>query len=545
MQIPPSFSTGQMSNTIIPHEEFLQTWSTTLEGYQKVKLSGIDVDGVLRGKLISKDKFLSAIKSDGLGWCSVIFGWDIHDRTYLPELKISNRSNGYKDILARVDLDSFRLIPWESSGSRTPFFLIDFFDPSSSTTTPICACPRGLLKGILKRLADYKDGFKAVAGIEVSSFLLFSLPSILNLLTSILSLSDLVRILSIQGYRFPRSFFGQVRVQKVDQSLATVSTETPQSIKDKNFTNLCPLTVGMHGYSLLRPSLNQEYFDALFNNSLDFGIPIEGHHTETGPGVYETALEYQEALRMADNAALFKLTAKSVGMKYGIIPSFMAKPYSHLPGCSGHIHISLWNKTGENVFQGTQSDPSWPEHTSRISIEAEQFIAGLMTCLSDIIPCLIPTINGYKRLVEGFWAATQVSWGLDSRLASVRIIAPPNCDPKATRLEVRVPGADMNPHYALAAILAAGFYGIQHELSLKDFPPVSGSSTSSSKSPTTNALPSTLQEATQRFMRVDSKARVILGDEFVDHFGRTRENEWKLYTQAVTNWELERYLELA
>ncbi|KAI7937133.1 hypothetical protein MJO28_016032 [Puccinia striiformis f. sp. tritici] len=494
MQIPPSFSTGQMSNTIIPHEELLQTWSTTLEGYQKVKLSGIDVDGVLRGKLISKDKFLSAIKSDGLGWCSVIFGWDIHDRTYLPELKISNRSNGYKDILARVDLDSFRLIPWESSGSRTPFFLIDFFDPSSSTTTPICACPRGLLKGILKRLADYKDGFKAVAGIEYEYF--------------------------------------QFK-------------ETPQSIKDKNFTNLCPLTVGMHGYSLLRPSLNQEYFDALFNNSLDFGIPIEGHHTETGPGVYETALEYQEALRMADNAALFKLTAKSVGMKYGIIPSFMAKPYSHLPGCSGHIHISLWNKTGENVFQGTQSEPSWPEHTSRISIEAEQFIAGLMTCLSDIIPCLIPTINGYKRLVEGFWAATQVSWGLDSRLASVRIIAPPNCDPKATRLEVRVPGADMNPHYALAAILAAGFYGIQHELSLKDFPPVSGSSTSSSKSPTTNALPSTLQEATQRFMRVDSKARVILGDEFVDHFGRTRENEWKLYTQAVTNWELERYLELA
>ncbi|POW12876.1 hypothetical protein PSTT_04192 [Puccinia striiformis] len=442
MQIPPSFSTGQMSNTIIPHEELLQTWSTTLEGYQK----------------------------------------DIHDRTYLPELKISNRSNGYKDILARVDLDSFRLIPWESSGSRTPFFLIDFFDPSSSTTTPICACPRGLLKGILKRLADYKDGFKAVAGIEYEYF--------------------------------------QFK-------------ETPQSIKDKNFTNLCPLTVGMHGYSLLRPSLNQEYFDALFNNSLDFGIPIEGHHTET------------EALRMADNAALFKLTAKSVGMKYGIIPSFMAKPYSHLPGCSGHIHISLWNKTGENVFQGTQSEPSWPEHTSRISIEAEQFIAGLMTCLSDIIPCLIPTINGYKRLVEGFWAATQVSWGLDSRLASVRIIAPPNCDPKATRLEVRVPGADMNPHYALAAILAAGFYGIQHELSLKDFPPVSGSSTSSSKSPTTNALPSTLQEATQRFMRVDSKARVILGDEFVDHFGRTRENEWKLYTQAVTNWELERYLELA
>lgn len=81
-----------------------------------------------------------------------------------------------------------------------------------------------------------------------------------------------------------------------------------------------------------------------------------------------------------------------------------------------------------------------------MSLEAEQFIAGLISCLPDIIPCLIPTINGYKRLIEGFWAATEVSWGLDSRLASVRLIAPPSCSPEATRLEVRVPGADMNPH---------------------------------------------------------------------------------------------------
>lgn len=249
---------------------------------------------------------------------------------------------------------------------------------------------------------------------------------------------------------------------------------------------------------------------------------------------------------MADNATLFKLTAKNVGMKYGIIPSFMAKPYADLPGCSGHVHISLQSiDNGANLFAGDQNDPSWPEHTSRISTKAEEFIAGLMVCLPDIVPCLIPTINGYKRLVEGFWAATRIGWGFDSRLASVRIIAPPNCDSGATRLEIRVPGADMNPHYALAAILAAGFYGIQNHLSLKDFPPTSATVQSDVNLSQWQALPTTLLEATQNFMKADSKARKILGNEFVDHFGRTRENEWKQYTRAVTNWEIERYLELA
>ncbi|KAA1111623.1 hypothetical protein PGT21_006591 [Puccinia graminis f. sp. tritici] len=480
-------------------DELVEHWKRRLDTYDKVKLAGIDADGVLRGKLVSKNKLLSAIKSDGLGWCSVIFGWDIHDRTYDPELKISNSQNGYRDLRARVDLESMRYVPWElkdldcTDNYGTPFFLIDFYDPSDPKT-PLCACPRGLLKTVLAKLKN-QAGMVALAGIEYEYF--------------------------------------QFK-------------ETAQSARDKNFVNLTPLTPGMHGYSLLRPALNQEYYQSLYEKSREFGIPIEGHHTETGPGVYETALEYTDALRMADNAILFKLTAKNVGMKYGIIPSFMAKPHSNLPGCSGHVHISLWSSDKkDNLFAGQQTDPSWPEHTGQISVQAEEFIAGLMSCLADIVPCLIPTINGYKRLVEGFWAATQVSWGLDSRLASVRIIAPPNCDPKATRLEVRVPGADMNPHYALAAILAAGFYGIQNHLSLKDFPPVSGSTSADIKPRRSNALPSTLHEATQRFMSPESKAREILGDEFVDHFGRTRENEWKLYTQAVTNWELERYLELA
>ena len=122
----------------------------------KVKVAGIDVDGILRGKLISKKKFLSIAK-EGFGFCSVIFGWDMHDQTYFRELKISNAENGYHDIIAIPDLSSYRRIPWEDD---VPFFLVSFFDPD--TGKPVSACPRGLLKTALEKLQA--KGLGAMAG---------------------------------------------------------------------------------------------------------------------------------------------------------------------------------------------------------------------------------------------------------------------------------------------------------------------------------------------------------------------------------------------
>lgn len=122
----------------------------------KVKLAGVDVDGILRGKLISKAKFLSIAKN-GFGFCSVIFGWDMHDQTYFKELKISNAENGYHDLIAIPDLSSFRRIPWEDD---VPFFLVSFFDPD--TGSPVSACPRGLLQTALQKLEA--NGLHAMAG---------------------------------------------------------------------------------------------------------------------------------------------------------------------------------------------------------------------------------------------------------------------------------------------------------------------------------------------------------------------------------------------
>lgn len=122
----------------------------------KVKVAGIDVDGQLRGKLMSKKKFLGIAK-EGFGFCSVVFGWDMHDKTYFKELKISNKENGYHDVIAIPDLSTFRRIPWEDN---VPFFLVSFFDPD--TREPLSACPRGILKTQLQKLED--EGVGAMAG---------------------------------------------------------------------------------------------------------------------------------------------------------------------------------------------------------------------------------------------------------------------------------------------------------------------------------------------------------------------------------------------
>ena len=139
-----------------PDEVTVERLPELLENDSAVKVAGVDVDGILRGKLMAKNKFLS-IANDGFGFCSVIFGWDMHDQTYAQELKVSNKENGYRDIIAVPDLSSFRRIPWEDN---VPFFLVSFLDPD--TREPVSACPRGLLKTQLDKV--HKAGYGAMAG---------------------------------------------------------------------------------------------------------------------------------------------------------------------------------------------------------------------------------------------------------------------------------------------------------------------------------------------------------------------------------------------
>lgn len=205
------------------------------------------------------------------------------------------------------------------------------------------------------------------------------------------------------------------------------------------------------------------------------------------------------------------------------------------------MHISLTDsKTGANLFArdpGSEKGSSNSKYAdaAHLSKLGQQFLAGLLTGLPDIMPLLAPTVNSYKRLVENFWAPVTVSWGLEHRAASIRVIAPPTTDPKATRFEVRVPGADTNAYLALAGILACGMRGIEKGLDIP-IPPLGKGEDVGGAADKGVRLAKSLKEANVQFMRKESVAREVLGDDFVEHFGGTRDHEVRLWDEAVTDW---------
>lgn len=436
---------------------------------RRVKLAVVDIDGVLRGKYVRTEKFLSAVEK-GFGFCNVIFGWDCADVCY-EGAQYTGWHTGYPDAHAVIDLSTYREVPWEDG---VPFFLADF---RTAEDEPLPVCPRMLLRGVVERAKS--QGYKAFFGPEFEWF----------------------------------------NFKETSESLAAGNIHSPK-----------PLTPGMFGYSLMRANEYQGYFAAIMNEMEAFRVPVEGLHTETGPGVYEVAIAAAEPLEVADRAALFKAGLKDIARRFDIVPSFMAKWNAGLPGCSGHLHQSLWDLEGKaNLFHD-------PEAEHQMSPLFQQYLAGLMHCLPEILPLYAPTVNSFKRLVEGMWAPTTVTWGVENRTTALRVIPG---GPKSHRVELRVPGSDINPYLAIAGALASGLYGIEQGLTLPSGP-VRGNGYAVTDAP---KLPGSLLEATER-MANSEVARAILGDAFVDHFTETRRWECKQFAQAVTSWELERYFEI-
>jgi len=307
-------------------------------------------------------------------------------------------------------------------------------------------------------------------------------------------------------------------------------SETAESLATKNFSDIQTVTQGMYGYSILRPSQQSAFYYDLFDLLTRFDIPLEGLHTETGPGVYEAAIAHDEVLRAADKAILFKTAVKEIAYKHGIMASFMAKWKETLPGCSGHIHQSLWNADrSKNLFydQGT-------EHN--MSETFKHYLAGQLYCLPHLLPMYAPTVNSYKRLVEGAWAPTTITWGVDNRTTAFRVLHPSE---KLTRLETRIPGSDTNPYLAIAAALASGLYGIKNKLEL-NVPATVGNGYQNKSN---GSIASNLYEAATT-MKNSDVAKELFGADFVEHFTQTRLWEWKQYAKAVTDWELKRYFEI-
>ncbi|MHB8207404.1 glutamine synthetase family protein [Mucilaginibacter sp.] len=436
---------------------------------QKIKFAFADTDGILRGKVIHHKKFIDGMRN-GYGFCDVVFGWDSSDGTY-DNVKVTGWHTGYPDQQCRIDLSTFRTVPWQDN---IPFFLADF---SKADGNDLAIDTRSLLKRISKDCESM--GYHPEFSQE------------------------------FEWFNFK---------------------ETPQSIQDKSFTHLQTLTPGMFGYSILRISQQSEFYYDLFNLLMQFNIPIEGLHTETGPGVYEAAILHDHVIQAADKAVLFKTAVKEIAYKHGIMASFMAKWTETLPGCSGHIHQSLWNKDKtENLFYDADDD-------NKMSDLFKHYLAGQLHCMPYILPMYAPTINSYKRLVEGAWAPTTVTWGLDNRTTALRVL---NDAVAYTRLETRIPGADTNPYLAMSAALASGLYGIKHKLPLT-IPPTTGNGYQDIRN---GKLSSNLHDAAI-LMKDSPIAKELFGEEFVEHFTQTRLWEHRQFAKSVTDWELKRYFEI-
>jgi glutamine synthetase len=437
----------------------------------KIKVAVTDIDGVLRGKYLHKDKFASAVDG-GFGFCDVVFGWDMMDSVY-DNTTVTGWQHGFPDALARLDLATGRRVPWDDN---VPFFLGEFVTAKGE---PYPICPRQILRRVLKRAE--KLGLQAMCGLE------------------------------FEWFNF---------------------AETPYSWAQKKGVDPTPLTPGMFGYSLLRANANRGFFNALMDQLLQFGVPIEGLHTETGPGVYEAAIQFSEALECADRGVLFKTGAKEIGAQFGIMPSFMAKWSQQYPGCSGHVHQSLTDGK-RNLFYDEGSKRTGRAGMSKVF---ESFLAGQIAALMQFAPMFWPTVNSYKRLVDGFWAPVKPTWAIDNRTASFRVIPG---SPKSTRLETRCPGADINPYLAVAALLAAGLHGVEKNLKLTA-KPITGTNQGAEN---IARAPRSLKETTEIFRRSDL-ARDWFGDLFVDHFAATRDWEWRQWQDCVTDWERQRYFEI-
>src|SRR5437867_590916 len=261
-------------------------------------------------------------------------------------------------------------------------------------------------------------------------------------------------------------------------------------------------------------------FDAL-------GIELSAVHTEAAPGLLELNLAARPGLRAADDATLLKMAVKDLALSMGLRASFLAKTAAGEEGSSGHIHLSCWSD-GRNAFRATTTSQSPPP----VLLSA---IAGVLDHLPAASLLLNPTINSYKRLVPGWFAPVNVSWGVENRSAAVRAIVHPK-HPELCRLECRRPGADANPYLALAAVVASAADGIRREASPP--PPVEGDAYTQTGLP---ELPGSLDSALRAF-EADDVLRRALDERFSDYFATSRRWEIKAWQATVSEWERERYM---
>ncbi len=436
-------------------------------GLSHVKLGLFDNDGVMRGKYISREKFFSSLDS-GFSFCDVVLGWDSKDQLY-DNVTYTGWHTGYPDAPARVLPDTCRELPLEDD---MLLFLGEFSEQAEAV------CPRGTLRKVLDKASDM--GFDVYAALEYEFFMF---------------------------------------------------EETPDSVREKHYKDLKPMTPGWFGYSMIRNSTHADLYHQILNMSEQMDFPIEGLHTETGPGVLEAAIAVDSAMNAGDKGSLFKTFMKVLAQHNGLMATFMAKWSNDCPGQSGHIHISLRHKDGSgSAFYE-------PANKHNMSDTQRHFLAGQQKLMPEFLCMTSPTINSFSRMIPGFWAPTDATWAVDNRTTALRVI--PGGD-KSQRVENRLGSADANPYLALAAAIGAGLVGLEQKWEPED--EITGNAYAQ-EHPAHLALPRTLWDAAQALKASDA-ARGLFGDQFVEHFAASREWEEREFRKHITDWEMDRYFEI-
>jgi glutamine synthetase len=305
-----------------------------------VKVGAFDVDGILRGKYISRAKFESALDGS-LGFCDVVLGWDSNDQLY-DNVRYTGWHTGYPDAHVRLLPDSCRPLPWEEP---VVFFLGEFAGGAEKI------CPRGVLRRVLER--GRQLGYEAYVGFEYEFF---------------------------------------------------VFKETPDSVREKNFRNLQPLAPGFFGYSVIRNSVWSEFYRTLLDMAERMDFPIEGLHEETGPGVIEAAIGVDGALAAADKAALFKTFAKVHAQKQGLMATFMAKWSKDWPGQSGHIHMSLRDAAGKALFHDAAHPHGMSDTMRWFVGGQQRLMPELLAMVSPTVNSYTRLIPGFWAPTDSTWS---------------------------------------------------------------------------------------------------------------------------------------------
>jgi glutamine synthetase len=286
----------------------------------------------------------------------------------------------------------------------------------------------------------------------------------------------------------------------------------------KHFRELTPSVPYILDYHVLATTFDEPLIRQIRNGMHAAGIRVETSKGEAWPGQHEINFRYDDAVTMADNHAIYKNGAKEIAHLNGSSITFMAKPDHTWIGNSCHIHSSLW-RDEENAFAGESG-------------VFQRYLAGQIACLRELAVLVAPTINSYKRYAAGSWAPTTLAWGHDNRTCGFRIVGRGS----ALRTETRIPGGDVNPYLAFAALLAAGLYGLENELELP--PPLEGNAYESDA----ERFPHSLREAIVA-LEDGTMARAALGDDVVDHYLNYARTEQRLFDEVVTCYERERLFE--